>query len=98
MTFTWNRYSHKVIKIILTGVRDPKHTDSLALFAFNIGVLRANPIQQIYQHFVFGLTCDVTGVTEVIKVCFPSTVFQIPNAACIFRIGPVDSDVREGSK
>ena len=28
------------------------------------------------QHFDFDLTCDVTGDSEVIKICFPSIVFQ----------------------
>ena len=34
------------------------------------------------EHFDFDLTCDVTGDLEVIKICFPSTVFPgLSNAA-----------------
>ena len=35
-------YGHKVLRVILTGIRDPVHTDSLTSFAFSIVVLRAN--------------------------------------------------------
>ena len=49
------------------------------------------------EHFDFDLTCDVTGDPEVIKICFPSTVFPgLSNADWIFRIGPVVSEIRGG--
>ena len=48
------------------------------------------------EHFDFDLTCDITGDPEVIKICYPSTVFPgLPNAALIFRISPV-SEIRGG--
>ena len=49
------------------------------------------------EHFDFDLTCDVTRDPEVNKICFPSTVFPgLSNAAWIFRIGPVVSEIRGG--
>ena len=49
------------------------------------------------EHFDFDLTCDVTRDPEVNKICFLSTVFPgLSNAAWIFRIGPVVSEIRGG--
>ena len=89
MTLTWNIFTKYVLRVILIGVRDPIHTDSLALFAFNIVALRANPIQEkitskctYIKYFEFNLTCDVTGDTEINEICFPSIVFPgLSNAA-----------------
>ena len=51
------------------------------------------------EHFDFDLTCDVTRDPEVNKICFPSTVFPgLSNAALIFRIGPVVSEIRGGAR
>ena len=49
------------------------------------------------EHFYFDLTCDVTRDPEVNKICFPKTVSPgLSNAAWIFRIGPVVSEIRGG--
>ena len=49
------------------------------------------------EHFYFDLTCDVTRDPEFNKICFPSTVFPgLLNAAWIFKIGPVVSEIRGG--
>ena len=51
------------------------------------------------KHFDFDLTCDVTRDPEVNKICFPPTVFPgLSNAAWIFRIGPVVSEIRGGAR
>ena len=71
-----------------TGVQDHICTDSLALFALNIVVLRANPISRYIKHFDFDLTCDVTGDTEVIKICFLSTA----NNSMLFQPKPLSPD------
>ena len=48
-------------------------------------------------HFDFDPTCDVTRDPEINKICFPSTVFPgLSNAAWIFRICPVVSEIRGG--
>ena len=69
-------YIHKVLRMMLTHVRDPIHRDSLALFTFSVVVLRAIPFSRCIKHFDFDLTCDVTDYTKVIKACFPLTVLQ----------------------
>ena len=49
------------------------------------------------QHFDFALTCDVTRDPEVNTVCFLWAVFPgLSNAASMFRIGPVVSEIRGG--
>ena len=51
------------------------------------------------EYFHFDLTCDVTRDPEVNKICFRSTVFPgLSNAAWIFRIGPVVSEIRGGAR
>ena len=49
------------------------------------------------KHFVFDLTCDVIGVPEAIKICFPSTSFPgLANGLLISRIGTVVSELGGG--
>ena len=92
-------YGHKAQEMILTNVRDTIHADSLALFEVNIDILLADVTKPEKEHFYFDLTCDVNGDPEVIKICFPSTVFpELSNAAWIFRIGPVVSEIRGGAR
>ena len=77
-------YGHKAQEMILTNVSDNIHADSLALFALNIEILLADVSKPEMSNFDFDfyLTCDVTGDTEVIKICFPSTVCpELSNAA-----------------
>ena len=77
------------------------HADLLALFEVNIPTPFARRCHQArkVEHFYFDLTCDVTGDPEVIKNCFPPTVFPgLSNAAWIFRIGPVVSEIRGGGR
>ena len=84
--------------MILTNVRDTIRADSLAFFELNIEILLTDVTQaRKVEHFDFDLTRDVTGDPEVIKICFPSTIFPgLSNASCIFRIGPVVSESRGG--
>ena len=70
--------------MILTDVSDTIHADSLALFALKIEITITRRCHQArnVKHFDFDLTCDVTGDLEVIKICFPLTVFPgLSNAA-----------------
>ena len=99
-------YAHKAQEMMLLNVRDTIHADSLALFELNIESLladasatsRCHQARKV-EHFDFDLTCDVTGDPEVIKICFPSTVFpELLNAAWLFRVGPVVSEILGGSK
>ena len=90
-------YGHKSQEMMLTNVSDAIHADSLALFALNIDILLADVTKPEMSHFDFDLTCDVTGDPEVIKICYPSTIFPgLSNAAGIFGIGPVVSEIRGG--
>ena len=62
--------------MILTNVRDTIHADSLTLFELNIEILLADVTKPDKWNIFFDLTCDVTGDPEVLKICFPSTVFH----------------------
>ena len=66
----------------------------------NIAILLADVTKpEMSEHFDFDLTCDVTRDPDVNKIYFPSTVFPgLSNAACIFRIGPVVSEIRGGAR
>ena len=70
----------------------------LALFVLNIAILLVDVTKpEMSNIFYFDLTCDDTRDLEVNKICFPITVFpELSNAAWIFLIGPVVSDIRGG--
>ena len=59
------------------------HADLLALFELNIEILLADVNKPEKSNILtLTLTCDVTGNPEVIKICFPTTVFPgLSNAA-----------------
>ena len=84
--------------MILRNVRDTIHADSLALFELNVAILLADVTKPEKSNILtFDLTCDVTRDPEVNKICFPLTVFPgLSNAAWIFTIGPVVSEIRGG--
>ena len=91
-------YGHKAQEMLLTNVSDTIHADSLALFALNIEILLA-AVTKPEMSNILTLTWPVASLVtpEVIKICFPSTVFPgLSNAAWIFRIGPVLSEIRRG--
>ena len=86
-------YGHKAQEIILTNVRDTIQAHLLALFELNIEILLADVTKP--ENFDFDLTCDVTGDPEVIKICFPSTVFRAFKCRLnFFRKGQVVSEIR----
>ena len=75
--------------MILKSVRDPIHADLLALFAINIVFGAPILYNRHIKRFDFALTCDVTGDTVVIKICFPWQFvhgFQMPSYYYFFSM------------
>ena len=59
------RKGHLGLRTMLRYVTDPNHVDSSAAYAFIPGILPRKPLNGNVKHFVFDLTCDVTGDLEV---------------------------------
>ena len=59
------RKGHLGLRTMLRYVTDPNHVDSSAAYAFIPGILLGKAFNGNVKHFVFDLTCDVTGDLEV---------------------------------